>query len=104
MAEYLNYNNVFLANNTVKLLEYIRINNYIIKLKKNKQLYFGLIYSLESVKLEMLKTYIKINLANSFICFFKFPAKISIFFNEKFNKSFCFYINYQDFNNLMIKN
>ena len=51
----------------MEFLKYIRIINYIIKLEKNKQLLFGSIYNLEVVKLEILKTYIKINLINSFI-------------------------------------
>ena len=36
MAEYSNYNNVFLAEYIAKLLKYIKINNYAIKLKKDK--------------------------------------------------------------------
>ena len=38
-----------------------------IELEKGKQPSFGLIYSLRPVELEILKTYIKTNLANSFI-------------------------------------
>ena len=43
------------------------MNKYIIKLKKDKQPLFGLIYNLEPIELETLKTYIQINLANGFI-------------------------------------
>ena len=43
------------------------MNNYTIKLKKDKQLHFDLIYSLELIKLNILKIYIKISLTNSFI-------------------------------------
>ena len=35
-AKYFNYNNIFLVKNVTKFPEYIRINNYIIKLKKDK--------------------------------------------------------------------
>ena len=94
MVEYFNYNNVFSMKNAIKVLEYIEMNNYTIKLKKDKQLPFGLIYSLRLVKLKILKTYIKINLANNFICFFKFLARVPIFFNWKSDKNFCFFINY----------
>ena len=66
-AKYSNYNNIFLAKNIVKFLKNFEINKYAIELKKNKQLSFGLIYSLKPIKLEILKTYILINLANSFI-------------------------------------
>ena len=52
----------------------------------------------------MLKTYIKINLANSFIKPSKSPAKISILFEYKSNRSLRFYINYYGLNNLTIKN
>ena len=67
LAEYSNYNNIFLAENTVELSEHTKINNYAIKLEKDKQLLFKSIYSLGQVELETLKTYIKTNLADSFI-------------------------------------
>ena len=54
-------------NNIVELSKHIKMNNYVIKLEKDKQPLFGLIYSLELVELKTLKIYIKINLANSFI-------------------------------------
>ena len=50
-----------------KFPEYIGINDYTIELEKNKQSTFCPIYSLKPIKLETLKTYIKTNLANSFI-------------------------------------
>lgn len=43
------------------------INNYAINLIKNKQILYGLIYSLELIELKPLKTYIEINLVNRFI-------------------------------------
>ena len=46
LTEYSNYNNIFSAENIVKLLEYNRIYDYTIKLKKGKQPLFGPIYSL----------------------------------------------------------
>ena len=67
LVKYSNYNDIFLINNTAKLLKHTKINDHAIKLKKNKLLSFGLIYSLELVELETLKTYIKINLTNSYI-------------------------------------
>ena len=94
MVEYFNYNNVFLAENVIEILEPIRINDQTIKLDKSKQLFFSLIYSLEPVKLKILKTYIETNLANGFICSFKFFTKVPIFFYWKPNRSFCFSIDY----------
>ena len=46
----------------------------------NKQLLYSLIYSLEPVKLETLKSYIKVNLASSFIRPSKFVADTLILF------------------------
>ena len=67
LAKYLNYKNVFSTENAMKFLKYIKINNHTIKLEGGNQPLFGSIYSLESIKLETFKTYIKINLANNFI-------------------------------------
>lgn len=67
--------------NTLEFLKHTKIDNHAIKLKKNKQLRFSLIYSLELVELKILKSYIKINLAKNFIQIFKFLAKVFILFN-----------------------
>ena len=80
------------------------MNEHAIELKNGKQPLFKPIYSLSSVESEMLKIYIKTNLANGFICSSKFFIKVSIFFNWKLNKSFCLYVNYCDLNNITIKN
>ena len=81
LAKYFNYNKVFLEENVTKLLEYTKINNHIIKLEESKQLFFKPIYSLKSMKLEILKTYIKTNLVNGFIQLFKSLASAFILFN-----------------------
>ena len=62
--QFFNYSNIFLAKNAVKLLLYIKINDHTIKTKKDKQLFFSPIYSLRPVELEILKTFIEINLVN----------------------------------------
>ena len=72
---------MFLVKNAIVLSKYTRINDHIIKLEKVKQLSFSLIYSLEPVELEILKTYIKTNLANDFIWPSKFLAKAPILFD-----------------------
>ena len=104
MAEYSNYNNIFLIENTAKFLKNIKINKRVIKLEESKQPFFGFIYSLKLIKLEILKIYIKINLANGFIQPFKSFAKAPILFDKKLDKNFCLYINYWGLNNLIIKN
>ena len=104
MAKYSNYNNVFSAENVAELPEHTRINEYITKLKKDKQPSFESIYSLKPIELETLKTYIETNLANKFICLFKSPAKALILFDWKPDKSLQLCINYQDLNSLTSKN
>ena len=94
LAKYSNYNNIFSAKNIVKLSKNTKINKHAIKLEKSKQLLFNLIYSLKKVKLETLKTYIKINLTSSFIWPFESPTKVPILFNKKSNKNLCFYMDY----------
>lgn len=64
--------------NTAELSKHIKINDYVIKLEEDKQPFFGLIYKLKLVQLEILKTYIKINWANSFIQPFKSPTRVLI--------------------------
>lgn len=51
----------------MELLEYSEINDYSINLLDIKQLYYGLTYSLELIRLEMLKIYIKVNRISSLI-------------------------------------
>ena len=70
----------------------------------NQQAPYGLIFSLNLLELEILKAYIKNNLANGFIRPFKSPARVLIFFNKKPNGSQRLCINYWGLNNLIIKN
>ena len=67
LMKYSDYNNVFSMKNAIKLSKNTEINKHTIQLEKNKQPPFGLIYNLGPVKLKILKTYIKTNLANNFI-------------------------------------
>ena len=104
LAEYSNYSNVFLAENTAELPENTGINKHAIKLKKGKQPPFGPIYKLGPIELEILKTYIKTNLANSFIRSSKSPTRVSIFFDQKPDRSLYFCMDYWSLNNIIIKN
>lgn len=54
------------------------MNNNVIILENFNVHFFGL-YSLGPIELEIFKTYIKINLDNNFIYFFKFFAKTLFF-------------------------
>ena len=67
--------------NAAELPEYTGINDHAIELKKGKQPFFGLIYSLGPVELETLKTYIETNLANGFIWPSKSPIGALILFD-----------------------
>ena len=102
--EYSDYSNVILMENAVELPENTMINEHTIKLEKSKEPSFGYTYSLGLVELETLNTYIKINLANSFIRPYKFPADAPILLNQKLYRNLRFCINYQGLNNITIKN
>ena len=93
-----------MAENAVELPENTGMNEHIIELKEGKQPPFGPIYSLGSVELKTLKTYIKTNLANGFIRPSKSPAKALIFFDQKLDGSFRLCMDYQGLNNITIKN
>ncbi len=54
--KYSDYTNVFLFDNAMELPENTSMNKYVIKLVVDKQPPCGPIYSLEPVKLEILKT------------------------------------------------
>lgn len=103
LFKYANFADIFFKNLAAKFLKYIGINNYNINLIRGEQLIYGPIYSLKPVKLEVIKSYIKIYLANNFIKSFKFFVSIFIIFVKKFNGSLQLYINYQSFNNLIIQ-
>ena len=81
LAEYSDYNNVFSAENTMELSKYTKINDNAIELEESKQPPFRSIYSLGPMKLETLKTYIKVSLANNFIWPSKSSTGAPIFFD-----------------------
>ena len=104
LAEYLDLANVFLEKSANIFPKQTRIYEHTIKLKKCKQPPYRPIYSLKLVKSKTLKTYLEINLANSFIIISKLPAGALILFVYKLNNSLCLCVNYQGLNNLTIKN
>ena len=103
-AEYSDYSDVFSAENAAELPENTGMNEHAIELEEGKQPPFGPIYSLGLVELETLKTYIKTNLANSFIQPSKSLAGASIFFDWKPDVSFRLCVDYRGLNNITIKN
>lgn len=86
-VEYTDFADLFFFNLVVKLPKQIEINYYFINLVESQQLPYRLIYYLKSVELEILKRYIKINLAKYFIRSFKYLVGAFIFFVQKSSKS-----------------
>ena len=103
-AEYSNFLDIFSSNSAAELLKNIRINDHPITLLEDKQPFYGQIYSLRLVKLEILNTYIKVNLASGFFRLSKSFADILILFVWKKNDSLHIYVDYSGFHNLIIKN
>ena len=103
-TKYSDFSNIFLKKKALILLEGTKLNQCAIKLQKGQQLLYGPIYSLCLIEFVILKTYIKTNLANSFIYSLKLFAGASILFVGKLSSSFYLYKNYWGLNNLTIKN
>ena len=103
-AKYSDFSNVFSSDSAAELPEYIGINDYPINLLDDKQPPYGPIYSLKPMELETLKTYIKTNLASSFIRPSKSPASAPILFVQKKDGSLRLCIDYRGLNNLTITN
>ena len=104
LAKYSDFANVFLKKSANIFLEQTVANKHAIKLEKGKQPCYGPIYCLGPIELKTLKTYIKTNLANSFIKALKPLAGAPILSVHTSNGSFCLCINYQRLNNLINKN
>lgn len=103
-AKYSDFTNIFFKELAKVLIKYIKINTHAINLEEGKQPSYRPIYSLGPVKLKILKTYIKIKLANGFICLSKSPTGVLILFDQKSDGNLQFCIDYQGFNKFTIKN
>lgn len=77
--KYANFLDVFFKKSAIILFNFLDINKYIIDMKPSKQPFNRPIYSLDIIELEILRIYIKTNLANRFIRPFKSLAKTFIF-------------------------
>ena len=103
-SKYADFADVFSPKLAAKLPKHMGINNHIIKLVDDWQSPYDPIYSLGSVELETLKAYIENNLTNGFIRPSKSPARASILFDKKPDGSRRLCVDYQNLNNLTIKN
>ena len=95
LTKYSDFANVFLKKSANVLLEQTKVNKPAIKLEKYKQPPYEPIYSLgPPVELKTLKSYIKTNLASSFIRALELLASALILFVRKPNGSLCLFVNY----------
>ena len=94
LIDYLDFSDVFLKKRALVLPKISDLNQHAIDLQKGEQLCYRPIYSLGSVKLETLKTYIETNLANSFIRPLKLLTNASILFAGKQDGSLRLCVNY----------
>ena len=104
LTKYSDFSDVFLEKKTSILPKATELNQHVIKLQKDQQLPYRPIYSLDPIELKMLKTYIEINLTNSFIWPLKSSAGTFILFVEKPDGSLHLCVDYRGLNNLTIKN
>ena len=93
-----------MAENAAEFPENIGMKKHAIELEEDKQPPFEPIYNLGPMELETLKTYIETNLANGFIRPSKSPVEALILFDQKPDRSVRFCVDYQGFNNIIIKN
>ncbi len=103
-AEYSNYGDVFSSDLSMELSENTGMNEHAIELIDGKQPSYGLIYTISPLELETLKTYIKTDLKTGIIQPSKASVRASILFDKKPDGSLRLCVNYQDHNNLTIKN
>ena len=80
------------------------MNKHAIKLMERKKRLYGPIYAFSPVEVETLKAYIETHLKTGFIRLFKSLPGAPIFFNKKPDNNLCLCVNYQDLNNLTLKN
>ena len=104
LSKYADFTDIFLPKLTKEFFKHMGINNHTIELVDDLPLSCGPIYSLSLVKLGILKTNIKNNLANGFIRPSKFFVVAFIFFDKKLDENLWLCIEYQGCNNLTIKN
>lgn len=102
--KYFDFIDIVFLKFAIELFKHISINDYAIDLVKDLQLFCKPIFSLGSVELEILKIFIKTNLANIFICPSKSFTSAFILFVHKPSNSLWLYVNDHDLNKPIIKN
>ncbi len=102
--EYTDFVDIISPKLTIEFSKNTSINNYAIKFMDDWQSSYNPIYSLSPIELETLKAYIKNNLINRFIRYSKSLIGAPIFFNKRSDRKLRLCIDYQNLNNLTIKN
>ena len=102
--KYLDFTDIFLEEKELVLPERTELNEHAIDLEDGKQPLYRLIYSLDLVELETLKTYIETHLKTGFIRPSKSPAGAPILFDKKPDGSLYLCVDYRGLNNFTIKN
>ena len=92
--EYLDFANDFSKEKALVLLERTQLNEHVINLEDNKQLFYGPIYSLGLIKLKTLKRYIKTYLKIGFLRPSKSSISTLILFDKKPNGSLRLCVDY----------
>ena len=103
-AKYSDFTDIFSRESAEVLPKRIGMNKHAIELEDAKQSPYRPIYSLGPVELEILKIYIKTNLANNFIQPLKSPAGAPILFVCKPDGNFQLCLNYWGLNNMTMEN
>jgi len=103
MRDIKNYNNIFDSKNVFTLFNYKK-ENYNINLLSNKEFFYKLLYFFFEKKLDILQKYLLKNLTLNRICKSISFVDISILFVSKNNSSLRLYIDYYNFNIIIIKN
>ena len=104
LDKYSDFTHIFSEVKALVLPERTKFNEHFIDLEDGKQPLYGPIYNLGPIELETLKTYIETYLKTRFIQPSSSPASAPILFDKKPYGSFRLYVDYQDLNNLTIKN
>ena len=104
LVKCLDFTDVFLKKSANVLSKTTGANKHKIKLEKGKKPPYRPIDSPRPIEFEIFKICKKTNMVNGFIRALKSPIGTLVLFGCKLNSSFYLYLNYQELNNLTIKN
>ncbi len=103
LSQYVEFQDIFLKMKAHKFSKH-DFHDYVIEILSSRDFFFDLIYNLSTTKLKILKNYINKYMKKSVIIKFVSSAKIFIFFVKKTNDKLRLCVNYEDLNEIIIKN